>query len=159
MISPTTNPTRNAEDFAWHVHKAVQADPRVGWGFVLDNLNAALQGDYGGLRGGFGEVRLQVGPTSGDRSTLDTNPPVTPLASPFANSVQLEPEYWHPPDRNRHMSEPERNCFRHREAIRCGNFKSLQGLEDRLLGFITCFNKTYAKQFQWNYTGRHIPKT
>ena len=45
-----------------------------------------------------------------------------------------------------------------RRVIRRGNFKSLEDLKTRLLDFIGYFNKTFAQPFQWNYTGRHVPK-
>lgn len=45
-----------------------------------------------------------------------------------------------------------------RPVIRRGNFKSLQDLKDRLLDFVTYFNNTFAKPFEWNYTGRRVPK-
>lgn len=43
-----------------------------------------------------------------------------------------------------------------RRVMRRGNFKSQEHLKERLLDFIDYFNSTFAKPFQWNYTGRHI---
>ena len=43
-----------------------------------------------------------------------------------------------------------------RRVMRRGNFKSLAELKDRLLDFIGYFNRTFAKPFQWNYTGRPV---
>ena len=43
-----------------------------------------------------------------------------------------------------------------RRVMRRGNFKSLAELQDRLLDFIDYFNRTFAKPFHWNYTGRPV---
>jgi hypothetical protein len=40
--------------------------------------------------------------------------------------------------------------------MRRGKFKSLAELKDRLLDFIGCFNRTFAKPFQWNYISRPV---
>jgi hypothetical protein len=39
MIAPTIRQTRTEEDFCWHIHHTVSTDPKVGWVFVVDNLN------------------------------------------------------------------------------------------------------------------------
>ena len=43
-----------------------------------------------------------------------------------------------------------------RRVMRRGNFKSLADLKERLTDFIGYFNRTFAKPFQWNYTGRRV---
>ena len=41
-----------------------------------------------------------------------------------------------------------------RRVIRHGNFRSLEALKDKLSQFIDYFNSTFAKPFNWTYTGR-----
>lgn len=41
-----------------------------------------------------------------------------------------------------------------RRVMRRGNFKSLEDLNERLTDFIGYFNQTFAKPFEWKYTGR-----
>jgi len=41
-----------------------------------------------------------------------------------------------------------------RRAIKRGNFTSLSDLKSRLEQFIDYFNRTFAKPFQWTYTGK-----
>ena len=41
-----------------------------------------------------------------------------------------------------------------RRVLRCGSFKSIAELEEKLLDFISYFNRTFAKPFRWTYTGR-----
>ena len=43
-----------------------------------------------------------------------------------------------------------------RRVMRRGNFKSLADLKDRLLDFVQYFNRTFARPFQWKYTGRPV---
>jgi len=53
-----------------------------------------------------------------------------------------------------------------RRVLRRGNFRSTGELKQRLLEFIRYFNETFAKPFNWTFTGRpiaaardHRPKT
>ena len=53
-----------------------------------------------------------------------------------------------------------------RRVLRRGDFKSLDDLKQRLQEFIAYFNRTFARPFNWTYTGKpvkaaslEIPKT
>lgn len=155
MISPTIRQTRTEEDFAWHIHATVQTDPKAGWVFVLDNLNvhcsATLVGYVADLEGI-------------DKGTLGKKDRCGVLKSQESRQAFLS-------DRNhrvRFVFLPKHSSWLNqieivfgivgRRVIRRGNFKSLHDLKTRLLDFITYFNNTFAKPFEWNYTGRHVPK-
>lgn len=43
-----------------------------------------------------------------------------------------------------------------RRVLRRGSFKSTDDLKDRLLHFMDYFNTTFAKPFNWTYTGRPV---
>jgi hypothetical protein len=43
-----------------------------------------------------------------------------------------------------------------RRVLRRGNFRSTTELKERLLDFIRYFNDTFAKPFNWTFTGRPI---
>lgn len=43
-----------------------------------------------------------------------------------------------------------------RRVLRRGNFLSTTELKERLFEFIKYFNETFAKPFNWTYTGRPI---
>ena len=43
-----------------------------------------------------------------------------------------------------------------RRVLQRGHFTSVEDLRERLLAFITYFNRTMAKPFQWTYTGRPL---
>jgi transposase len=43
-----------------------------------------------------------------------------------------------------------------RRLLKRGNFISVEDLRERILAFITYFNRTMAKPFKWTYTGRPL---
>ena len=43
-----------------------------------------------------------------------------------------------------------------RRVMRRASFPSIDALKDRLLRFIDYFNRTFAKPFNWTYTGRPV---
>ena len=43
-----------------------------------------------------------------------------------------------------------------RRVLRRGNFRSTAELRERLFEFIDYFNDTFAKPFQWTFTGRPV---
>jgi len=56
----------------------------------------------------------------------------------------------------KHSSWLNQNEIVFRIVSRRGNLKPLEDLKTRLLDFITYFNNTFAKPFEWNYTGRRV---
>ena len=44
----------------------------------------------------------------------------------------------------------------HRRVVRRGSFRSTAELKERLLEFVQYFNDTFAKPFNWTYTGRPL---
>ena len=46
-----------------------------------------------------------------------------------------------------------------RRVLRRANFRSTIELKERLLEFISYFNDTFAKPFNWTYTGRPVTAT
>lgn len=155
MISPTIKQTRTEEDFAWHIHHTIQTDPDAGWVFVMDNLNvhcSATLVEY--------VARLE----GIDKSTLGRKG-----RSGILKSVASRQEFLS--DRShrvRFVFLPKHTSWLNqieivfgivsRRVMRRGNFKSLEDLKNRLIDFINYFNKTFAKPFQWNYTGRPVRK-
>lgn len=153
MISPTIRQTRTESDFAWHIHNTVQTDPDAGWVFVLDNLNVhcsvTLVGYVAELEGL-------------DKSTLGRKGRSGILKS-MASRQQFLSDRGH---RVRFVYLPKHTSWLNqievvfgivsRRVMRRGNFTSQEHLKARLLDFIDYFNSTFAKPFQWNYTGRHV---
>ena len=153
MIAPTIKQTRTEDDFAWHIFYAVQTDPNAGWVFVLDNLNVHCSAT----------LVCYVAELEGiDKSTLGIKGVSGILKSVESRQVFLSDRS----HRVRFVYLPKHTSWLNqieivfgivwRRVMRRGNFKSLAELKDRLLDFIDYFNRTFAKPFQWNYTGRPV---
>jgi hypothetical protein len=153
MISPTIKQTQTEEDFAWHIHHAVQTDPNAGWVFVLDNLNvhcsvtlvgyvAELEGIDKSTLGKKGRHGIPKWMTSRQKFLSDRSHRVRfvylPKHTSWLNQIEI--------------------IFGlvSRRVMRRGNFTSQADLKHRLFDFMEYFNATFAKPFQWNYTGRPV---
>jgi transposase len=153
MISPTIKPTRTEADFAWHIHNTVQTDSDAGWVFVLDNLNVHCSATLVG----YVAERECI-----EKSTLGKKGHSGILKS-MASRQKFLSDRSH---RIRFVYLPKHTSWLNqieivfgivsRRVMRHGNFKSLEHLKERLLDFIQYFNRTFAKPFQWNYTGRRV---
>ena len=153
MIAPTIKQTRTEDDLAWHFFYTVQTDPNAGWVFVLDNLNVHCSAT----------LVCYVAELEGiDKSTLGIKGVRGILKSVESRQAFLSDRS----HRVRFVYLPKHTSWLNqieivfgivgRRVMRRGNFKSLAELKDRLLDFIDYFNRTFAKPFQWNYTGRPV---
>ena len=155
MISPTIKQTRTESDFAWHIHNTVQTDPDAGWVFVLDNLNVHCSASLVGY--------------VAEREGIDKSTPGKKGHSGILKSMASRQKFLS--DRShriRFVYLPKHTSWLNqieivfgivsRRVMRHASFKSLEHLKERLLDFIQYFNRTFAKPFEWNYTGRPVRK-
>ena len=153
MISPTIKETRTESDFAWHIHNTVQTDPDAGWVFVLDNLNvhcsATLVGYVAELEG-IDKSTLGKKGRSGILKSMESR-------QQFLSDRSHRVRFVYLPKHTSWLNQIEIVFgIVSRRVMRRGNFKSLEDLKQRLLDFMDYFNTTFAKPFQWNYTGRPV---
>jgi hypothetical protein len=153
LIAPTIRETRTEEDFAWHIHFTIETDPEAGWVFVADNLNIHCSETL---------VRYVARLEGIDESTLGQKDRSGILKSMATRQVFLSDRS----HRIRFVYTPKHSSWMNqievifgivgRRAVRRGNFKSQAELKARLLAFIAYFNRTFARPFQWTYTGRPV---
>jgi len=131
----------------------VATDPLASWVFIVDNLN---------IHSSESLVRHVARLEGIDESELGTKGILKSMAS---RAVFLS-------DRNhriRFVYLPKHSSWLNqvevifgiitRRILRRGNFTSTAALQERLLAFIDYFNRTFAKPFNWTYTGRPLAKS
>jgi hypothetical protein len=150
IISPTVGPRRTEQDFVDHVARTVDADPDARWIFVLDNLNthnsealvrfvaARCELDVSlGAKGGSGVLHKME-----TRAAFLSDPShrirfvYTPKHCSWLNQIEI----WF--------------SILVRRLLRRATFSSLNHLRERLVEFITFFNRCMAKPFRWTYKGK-----
>ena len=153
MIAPTIKQTRTEDDFAWHIFYTVQTDPNAGWVFVLDNLNVHCSATlvcYVAELEGIDKSTLGIKGVSGILKSVESR-------QAFLSDRRHRVRFVYLPKHTSWLNQIEIVFgIVGRRVMRRGNFNSLAELKDRLLDFIGYFNRTFAKPFQWNYTGRPV---
>jgi len=152
VIAPTVQATRTEEDFVAHIEQTVSTDPKVGWVFVVDNLNIHCSA------GLVQWVAKQLGITDdlgvkGKRGVLKS------MASRRAFLEQLG-------HRIRWVYTPKHSSWLNqieiwfgilvRKLLRRLSVSSVAELRSRILDFIEYFNRTMAKPFRWTYKGKPL---
>jgi transposase len=131
----------------------VQTDPNADWVFVLDNLNvhcsvtlvgyvAELEGIDKSTLGKKGRHGILKWMASRHKFLSDRSHRVRfvylPKHTSWLNQIEIV------------------FGIVSRRVMRRGNFTSQADLKHRLFDFMEYFNATFAKPFQWNYTGRPV---
>ena len=152
MIHTTVDATRNGKDFADHIEQTIQTDPDANWIFVMDNLNthygeevvrriARLHDIADDTLGDKKKRRGILGSTKSRREFLrDPSHRIRfvflPKHSSWLNQIEVV------------FGIVSKRVMRH------GSFTSTDDLKSKLLAFIGYFNQTFAKPFNWTYTGK-----
>lgn len=164
MIHTTIDATRNGQDFADHIDRTIQMDPEANWTFVMDNLNT---------HSGEEVVRLIARLHGIDEDTLGDKK----KRRGILGSTKSRREFLsNPSHRIRFVFLPKHSSWLNqievvfgiisKRVMRHGSFTSTDDLKSKLLAFIEYFNQTFARPFNWTYTGRptqtanpHRPRT
>jgi transposase len=152
LIHTTIAVTRTGEDFANHIEQTIQTDPDANWIFVMDNLN---------IHCGEEAVRLIARKEGVADNTLGNKK----RRRGILGSTKSRREFLRDPShRIRFVFLPKHSSWLNqievvfgiisKRVMRHGSFTSTNDLQSKLLAFIEYFNQTYAKPFNWTYTGK-----
>lgn len=151
-VSATIGPTRTEVDFVAHIESTLESDPTGKWIFVVDQLDTHKSAKLVELIAWHCEINEDLGTKGKDGI----------LKSKKTRRAFLED----PSHRIRFVYTP-RHCswlnqveiwfsILVRRLLKRSSFTSLDDLRERVLGFISYFNKVLAKPFRWTYTGRPL---
>ena len=152
LIHTTIDETRTNDDFAKHIAQTIQTAPEAKWIIVLDNLNT---------HSGEPIVRLIARLLGISQDDLGHKK----RRRGILGSMKSRREFLTDPShRIRFVFIPKHSSWLNqievvfgiigRRVIRQGSFRSQCDLREKLLAFVDYFNETFAKPFNWTYTGR-----
>ena len=152
VVAPTIGPSRTEEDLAAPIARTIATDPEVSWLFIVDQLNThksealvRLVASACGIADELGEKEQR-----GILQSMSTR-------AAFLSDVSHRIRFLYTPKHTSWLNQIELwFSILVRRLLRRGNFTSVEDLRERILAFITYFNKTMAKPFKWTYKGRPL---
>lgn len=152
MVHTTIDQTRDSDDFAKHIANTIETAPNANWIVVVDNLNTHL---------GEPIVRLVAKLLGIGQGTLGDKKKRRGILGSMKSRREFLTD---PSHRIRFVFIPKHSSWLNqievvfgiigRRVMRHGSFSSKDDLREKLTTFIDYFNETFAKPFNWTYTGR-----
>ena len=149
VIVPSLGPTRKEFDFANHIANTVETAPEDGWIFLLDQLNTHKSASLVRLVAACCDIDEDLG-VKGKSGILKSMESRTAFLSDPSHRIR----FVYLPKHTSWLNQIECwfSILMHR-LIRRGSFTSTDDLHQRILAFVSYFNRTMAKPFQWQFQG------
>jgi len=153
VIVPTVKQTRDESDFAEHIKRTVETDPKAGWIFLGDNLTTHCSMSLVLLVAAMCGIPVEELGKKGKRGVLKS----VATRREFLKDKSHRIRFVYTPKHTSWLNQVEIwFSVLSRKLIRRGVFRSVQDLKEQILNFITYYNKTMAHPYKWTYTGRPL---
>jgi hypothetical protein len=152
IITVSIGPTRTEADFLDHVTRTVATDPEGEWVFVTDQLNTHQSESMVSFVANACHLSSDLG-VKGKRGILKG----MKSRMAFLEDESHRIRFAYTPKHCSWLNQIE--CWFSilaRKVLINATFTSVDDLQQKIRNFIPYYNKTMAKPFRWNYTGRPL---
>jgi putative transposase len=149
VLTPSIGATRTEEDFVQHISQTIDTDPDAGWIFIVDQLNIHKSESLVRLVAQRCQMEIDLGikEKSGILQSMSTR-------AAFLSDPAHRIRFVYIPKHTSWLNQIE--CWFSilmRRFLKRSNFISTDDLKQKILKFISYYNKTLAKPFIWKFHG------
>jgi transposase len=149
VLTPSISATRTEEDFVQHISQTVDTAPDAGWIFIVDQLNIHKSESLVRLVAQRCQIEIDLGikEKSGILQSMSTR-------AAFLSDPAHRIRFVYIPKHTSWLNQIE--CWFSilmRRFLKRSNFISTDDLKQKILEFISYYNKTLAKPFIWKFQG------
>jgi putative transposase len=149
VLTPSIGATRTEEDFVQHISQTIDTDPDAGWIFIVDQLNIHKSESLVRLLAQRCQMEIDLGikEKSGILQSMSTR-------AAFLSDPAHRIRFVYIPKHTSWLNQIE--CWFSilmRRFLKRSNFISTDDLKQKILEFISYYNKTLAKPFIWKFQG------
>jgi putative transposase len=149
VLTPSIGATRTEEDFVQHISQTVDTEPDAGWIFIVDQLNIHKSESLVRLVAQRCQMEIDLGikEKSGILQSMSTR-------AAFLSDPAHRIRFVYIPKHTSWLNQIE--CWFSilmRRFLKRSNFISTDDLKQKILEFISYYNKTLAKPFIWKFQG------
>jgi putative transposase len=149
VLTPSIGATRTEEDFVQHISQTIDTEPDAGWIFIVDQLNIHKSESLVRLVAQRCQMEIDLGikEKSGILQSMSTR-------AAFLSDPAHRIRFVYIPKHTSWLNQIE--CWFSilmRRFLKRSNFISTDDLKQKILEFISYYNKTLAKPFIWKFQG------
>ncbi|HAZ45549.1 MAG TPA: IS630 family transposase [Cyanobacteria bacterium UBA11369] len=149
VLAPSIGATRTEEDFVQHIAQTVDTDPNAGWIFIVDQLNIHKSESLVRLVAQRCQIKIDLGikEKSGILQSMSTR-------ADFLSDATHRIRFVYIPKHTSWLNQIE--CWFSilmRRFLKRSSFTSTSDLKQKILEFISYYNRSLAKPFLWQFQG------